>query len=166
MNLTLIQQPAAFAQIANSALNTGATLTAAILQALNENTKFAAVRNEEFYGQYTNGQTVVLPVSPIDGYAYARNELSYLCTPYWTGKLLPDLYGGSFGLPYDLGIDSDGGPIPSSKGYASGPGNLARLQFTVNQSTGVVLTTVTYSGGGGATTDGIVMVMTLARRLR
>jgi len=40
--------------------------------------KFAAVRTEEFWGYYKNGETVALPVSPADGYAYAREELRYV----------------------------------------------------------------------------------------
>jgi len=165
MNLTLSQQPA-FSQVAQSALNTGAVLTAAIMQALNENAKFAVARSEEFYGFYVNGQTVVLPVSPLDGYTYARNELSYLCCPYWTGAMLTALEGGVA----DAGIDSDGGTIPPYRGYASGPGCLTRVQMTVNQSTGVVGSTMTYGlnilGEPVAANDGVVLVMTIARRLR
>ena len=44
---------------------------------ISNNAKFAAVRPETFYGWYRNGETVLLPVSPVDGYAYAREELEY-----------------------------------------------------------------------------------------
>ncbi|MDE2097876.1 MAG: hypothetical protein KGL39_11555 [Patescibacteria group bacterium] len=161
MNLTLSQPPPNFSQIANSSFNTGATLTQAVMQALARCAKFAAVRTEEFYGYYINGQTVVLPVSPIDGYSYARSELSYLCSAYWTGAMLPDTFGSLLG---DAGIDADGGLWPTARGYATGPGQLVRVSMTVNQSTGAVTTSMTY--GGSSTSDGVVLVTTIARRMR
>lgn len=161
MNLTLSKQPANFSQIADSSFNTGATLTQAILQALSNNAKFAAARNEEFYGYYINGQTVVLPVSPLDGYLYSRAELSYICSPYWTAAMLPDTWGTLIG---DNGIDAYGGLAPTARGYATGPGQITRVQQTVDQSTGLVTLATTY--GGGSTTDGVVMVTTIARRMR
>ena len=163
MNLTLTQQPAAFSQIAASSFNTGATLTAALLTRLNENIKFAAARTEEFYGYYINGQTVWLPVSPLDGYQYSRSELSYYGEVYWTAKYLPEMVGTEDGV-WDIGMDTDGGPMPTSRGFASGPGQITRCQLTVNQATGLVSTAVTY--GGSATGDGVLRVTTIARRMR
>ena len=42
--------------------DTGATPSDATLKAALDNGKFAAVRNEQFWGYYKNGETVALPV--------------------------------------------------------------------------------------------------------
>jgi hypothetical protein len=47
------------------------------LQKISNNAKFAAVRPETFCGWYMNGETVVIPTSPVDGYVYVRVELAY-----------------------------------------------------------------------------------------
>ena len=41
---------------------------------------------EFFQGIYNNGQTVDLPISPVDGYQYSRNELLYLWQVYNSGN--------------------------------------------------------------------------------
>ena len=52
---------------------------------LNRNAKFATVRPEFFVTTRTHGQTVALPTSPLDGYAYARAELRYFYIRQDTG---------------------------------------------------------------------------------
>jgi hypothetical protein len=47
------------------------------LQKISNNAKFAAVRSETFYGWYKDGETVLIPTSPVDGYVYVRAELEY-----------------------------------------------------------------------------------------
>lgn len=44
---------------------------------VSENAEFGMVRFEIFSGTYTDGDTVDLPVSPVDGYQYSREELVY-----------------------------------------------------------------------------------------
>lgn len=43
-----------------------------------ENASFGMVRFEVFYGEYKNGDTVNMPISPVDGYNYTRTELMYI----------------------------------------------------------------------------------------
>lgn len=47
------------------------------LQKISNNAKFAAVRPEHFQGYYKQGETVLIPTSPVDGYQYTRLELRY-----------------------------------------------------------------------------------------
>jgi hypothetical protein len=68
-----------FLDLADSALGGGQALADANIQALSRNAKFGAVRCEIIYmGFFVNGNTVPLPVSPVDGYTYARAEVMYL----------------------------------------------------------------------------------------
>lgn len=155
MNLTLTQQPS-FSQVANTGLVTGATLAAADIQAINEDAKFAAVRTEEFYGYYKNGETVALPVSPADGYQYSRTELAYEASLYWTGS-----------SPYGL----NGLIIAPYRGPTSAGGQAIKIGYGVDQATGAVSCAASYAKDGlltveTDTTDGIVMVTTIARRMR
>lgn len=169
MNLTLTK-PSTFSQVAQSTLVTGGALSAASIQGINENAKFAAVRNEEFYGFYSNGTTVVLPVSPADGYQYARDELSYEASLYWSGgtsKLPWNATGGNTGPAVIVA----GQTTPPFRGATSGSGQVIDVAYSVNQATGVVTTAVTYAKDGTlsnltVTTDGILYVVTIARRLR
>ena len=83
--MTLQAQPG-FAEILLAALAYGLPLTAAVLKALNSAVQFAAARTEYFYAYYSDGMTVGLPVSPIDGYPYAREELRYIWSICWTAS--------------------------------------------------------------------------------
>ena len=64
-----------FVDLPDSALQADQPLTDYDLTKISNNAKFAAVRPEVFYGWYKNGEMVSIPVSPVDGYAYARPEL-------------------------------------------------------------------------------------------
>jgi hypothetical protein len=176
MNLTLTK-PSTFSQIAQSGLVTGDTLTAANMQGINENAKFAAVRTEEFYGFYSNGTTVELPVSPADGYEYSRDELTYWASLYWSG-------GTTYG-PWNSGGGNRGsGPAvvvlgaiaPPYRGATSAGGEILSLGYGVDYSSGLVFGAVSYikdgvSGGvmvntPVATTDCILFVVVCAKRQR
>jgi len=118
-----------------------AALASALLQ-LNKNVRFAAVRKEFFVAQYTNGQTVPLPTSSVDGYTYARGELLYL------PSLTSTLSGG---------------------GTRSGGGTIRQFGCSVAPTTGVVATFVNYYINEGAytpTTDGKALVLTVGVRNR
>jgi len=76
MGLTL-QTPPGFADLPNSALAANQPAFAINAAKISENAAFGMVRTEVFNGLYINGDTVALPISPIDGYVYSRNELIY-----------------------------------------------------------------------------------------
>src|SRR5258708_4541263 len=82
-SLTLSAQPG-FTEIPDSAFNAGNAVSQATAQQLNADAKYAAVRNEQFWGFYKNGETVALPTSPADGYNYVRAELTYDWSLYST----------------------------------------------------------------------------------
>lgn len=74
--LTWAIQPGAV-DLPDSSLATDQPLTDYSLTKISNNAKFAAVRPETFFGWYKNGETIRLPLSPVDGYQYARSELEY-----------------------------------------------------------------------------------------
>jgi hypothetical protein len=144
-----------FAEVPDSTFDGGNPASAANFKALNSAAKFAAVRTEEFWGFYKNAETVVLPVSVADGYAYAREELQYTYEIFHTGGAPATPLAGSQVVP--------------GKGAGSGPGNLLAFGFVVGQATGLVVCNVSYYVAGGAqtdTNDGILIVHTCARRQR
>ena len=153
MSLTLSSQPG-FTQIPNSSFQTGSPVSASVMLALNAAAQFAAVRGEQFYGYYRNGETVSLPVSPADGYQYSRAELLYVPSWYCTASA-PSALNGTTTAP--------------TPGATSGAGTVLYTLCDVNESTGLVQTFVAYYKDGGAqsnTNDGILKVMTLALRNR
>lgn len=66
-----------FVDITDQALAADQPLTDYSITKISNNAKFAAVRPETFYGWYRNAETVQLPTSRVDGYAYSRSELEY-----------------------------------------------------------------------------------------
>jgi hypothetical protein len=163
MSLTLSSSPA-FAELIGSTFDAGAVPTAAEFQALNRDAKFAAVRNEQFWGYYANGHTVALPVSPADGYTYSRAELFYEASVVYTGA--PGTFtAGTHTLPTGLF------GLPPAGHATSQPtaGVLLQLStWTVDQATGLVAVGTSYWDGSTQTVsgDGIVMVMVHAQRSR
>ena len=151
MSLTLSAIPG-FTEVADTSFNAGNSASDADMKSLNGDAKFAAVRNEQFWGFYRNGETVALPVSPADGYTYARNELLYLAMWYWTGAATGACNGTQ---------------VPPAQGSTSGGGEVLQSSALVDQGTGLVTTRVDYYDGHTHTTnDGILMVITFAQRLR
>jgi hypothetical protein len=150
MPLSLQTQPG-FTEVPDSAFDAGNPVTSANLKALNAGAKFAAVRNEQFVAEYKHGETVTLPVSPVDGYQYTREELRYSWSVKYTASASRDASG-----------KLQGGPT-------GGPGHLLFMSFDVNQQTGLVSCVVAYHKDGGAqtnTNDGILTVITHAQRNR
>jgi len=122
------------------------------MKQLNADAKFAAVRCEQFWGYYKNGETVALPISAADGYAYSRPELLYSHSWYWTGAATGPCNGTQ---------------TPPPRGATSGQGTLLQLGADVNQLTGAVSTNVSYyKSSESDTNDGILLVVILAQRLR
>jgi hypothetical protein len=75
--LTFSQIPGYF-DIADSAIVGGQPLTDDAIAKISHNAKFGVVRAEQFYmGFYANSNVVPTPTSPVDGYAYTRQECLY-----------------------------------------------------------------------------------------
>jgi hypothetical protein len=108
------------------------------------NSVFGMARTEVFpSGPYQNGDTVPLPVSTIDGYAYSRSELIYV----WTIQ----------------------NTVNKSTGWISAGDSLWYCQWLVDQSTGQVFCDEWYSKSGlipfpSHTNDGTLTVYTIAQR--
>jgi len=153
MSLTLTGGPPTFTEIPDEDLDAGQILTAAILQAINADANWAAVSCEDFWGYYRNRETVALPTSAADGYAYSRMELLYTWEIYDTHPSTGALNGTQ--------------SAPTT-GPPSGPGPILQMGFYVNQSSGLVNCQVSYYQNNSSetdTTDGILLVHTLARRM-
>jgi hypothetical protein len=151
--LELSSEPG-FTEIPENTYDAGNPITAATAKALNANAAFAAVRSEEFWGYYRHGETVALPISDADGYTYAREELRYVWSLYATSPSTGALNGTQ---------DTPSLAAPS------GAGTPLKMLFQVDQDSGAVSCAVNYYKNGGAetpTNDGILVVMTLAKRLR
>jgi hypothetical protein len=150
-SLTLSTAPG-FTAIPAANFDAGNPATDSDLKALRSNAEFAAVRNEQFWGFYRNGETVALPVSPADGYEYARSECLYSWSIYSTG-----------GAPADLG----GTHATPSPGGAAGPGEILQTTALVDQASGVISMGVAYFKTSQTNTlDGILLVITHAQRSR
>lgn len=151
MSLSLSSQPG-FTEVPDASFATGSAASDSAFKSLNDATKFAAVRNEQFRGYYRNGETVVLPVSPVDGYAYSRAECLYSWSWFFTGSAPGPCNG----------IE-----VPPLQGSTTGAGTVLQLNAYVDQSTGAVATTVGYwKTTQQNTTDGILCVVTHAQRQR
>ena len=151
MSLILTSQPG-FTELPDSTFDAGNPLTSAAMKSLNADAKFGAVRNEQFWGYYGNDETITLPVSPVDGYEYARNELIYEFNWYWTGSSPGNLNGTH---------------VAPQRGSTSGQGTLLQMGADINQSTGLVSTKVSYYKTSQMdTTDGILKVTVHAQRSR
>lgn len=151
-SLTLTSAPT-FTEVADDELDPGFVLTQAVMQAINEAVNWAAVSVEDFWGYYKDGEAVVLPVSPADGYTYSREELVYTWEIYDTRPATGALNGTQ--------------SAPST-GAASGAGSILQMGFNVDQTTGDVTCKVDYYQQSAAetdTNDGILLVHTLARRM-
>ena len=113
-------------------------MTDALAKQLSDNAKFGCVRAEIFdMGWFADGNVVPTPVSPVDGYAYARSECLFSLTlgssrqpaaGFVPGQLLfPTLANSDLGsgnlivCPYVLWIDVNTGAI-NVQMYFSGSG--------------------------------------------
>lgn len=151
MSLTLSAQPG-FTEVPDTTFAAGNAASSSAMTALNDDAKFATVRNEQFFGYYRNGETVALPVSPADGYQYAMSELRFSHSWYWTGSATGPCNGTQ---------------TPPPRGATSGSGLVLQLGADVNQATGLVTTLVSYyKSNEDDSTDGILMVITHAQRNR
>jgi hypothetical protein len=112
-NLIMAASPS-YSAITGSTVAQDKPLTQLLAQSLNDNAKFGVVNSECFYlGDYYDGQTVVLPHSPDDGYAYSAAECNFMFSWKWTSQgnssvlLSPPLSNGQLG-PMQCSINSSG----------------------------------------------------------
>lgn len=127
------------------------------LQKISNNAKFGAVRVETFFGWYKDGEIVLIPQSPVDGYVYHREELEY------------DVAASCTRLP----VGGTNGAIakPARANGNSGAGSLFYTEFYVEEKSdavpGLVHCDVSYWDGSNETptNDGFVKVRTIATRL-
>jgi hypothetical protein len=141
----------------DSSLAADQPLTDYSLTKISNNAKFAAVRPETFYGWYRNGETVQLPVSPVDGYHYTRAELEYEIAA-WCSRSPSGATNGALAKPARGDVND-------------APGVLYLMDFWVEEKNeanpGLVHCEVHYwnSGTEVTTNGGCVKVRTIATRL-
>lgn len=117
-----------------------------ILGRISSNAAFGMARLEVFQAWYYDGQTVALPVSPIDGYSYSRDELTYVWGPHLTGN--KDSNWASYGPPWTMwyaayNVDQATGDVSCATGYRGNPDHADRQAHT---------------------NDGVLKVWTIAQR--
>ena len=143
--------------IPDSNLAADQPLTDYTLTKISNNAKFAAVRPETFYGWYKNGETVLLPVSAVDGYHYSRAEVEYEVAA-WCSRA-------------PSGATNGATTKPARQSANAGNGTLFLMDFWVEEKNeanpGFVHCEVHYWNGSteDVTNDGFVKVRTIATRL-
>ncbi len=146
--------PPGFNDLADSLLVQDQPLTDDILTKINHNAKFGVVRIERiFMGFYKHGDTIPLPFSPVDGYAYSQPEITY------------DFELVTTRAPGSGFVSGQATPPVISSNQAA---NLLYWYVDIDDSTGVVTIFVAYYKQGGAetdTNDGIVKVYAECQRL-
>lgn len=148
-----------FVDIPDGNLAADQPLTDYDLTKISNNAKFAAVRPETFYGWYKNGETVMIPVSPVDGYVYARAELEYTVAA-WCSR-----------SPAGGAATNGALTKPARADVNDGPGTLFLMDFWVEEKNetnpGLVHCEVHYWNNGSevSTNGGFVKVRTIATRL-
>lgn len=130
-NLALTASPS-YSAITGSWIGLDKPLTQQLAQGLNDDAKFAVLNHEFFYlGEYTNGQTVILPTSPEDGHHYTSGECKFMLSSRWTsvGSVVPmqapPLAYGQMG-PMKASINGSG-VVSCSVGMIDGNGTLNQL---------------------------------------
>jgi len=148
-----------FVDLADTALAADQPLTDYSLVKISNNAKFAAVRPETFYGWYRDGETVQIPVSPVDGYAYARSELEY------------EIAAQCSRSPAGDAATNGAAAKPARANVNDGSGTLYLMDFWVEEKNeanpGFVHCEVHYWNNGSeiVTNGGFVKVRTIATRL-
>jgi hypothetical protein len=145
-----------FTDIPDSAIAGDVPLTDDSIQKISHNAKYGSVRCEVVYmGFYGHGDTIPAPVSPVDGYQYARAECSFIWSIY-SNRSRAEPYTPGQQLPPP---QANGQP---QNGLYNFPGG-----WDINDLTGVVNLRTSYYSAGGAevvTTDGIIKVFCFAQR--
>lgn len=89
-----------FSEIDESFFMPGNTLRASNVLKIKQNID-EAILTPEFFGptEYADGDTIALPVSPVDGYTYSRDEITYI----WAWSVLRPGTGGGVRIPVFYG---------------------------------------------------------------
>lgn len=132
-----------YADVPDASLSAEDVALGSHISRISSNAAFGLVRTEVFFTLQTDGTTVPLPISPVDGYVYSRNELTYI----W-------------------GIAGTGNP---TTGWLTGPDNLWYCAWLVDQNTGNVSIVEWYRRSGShdnaqQTADGTLIVYTVGQR--
>jgi hypothetical protein len=151
--LTWSSQPG-LVDMQDSTFDQGNPVTDVALKQLNQNAKAGAVRCEVFdMGFYGPGDTVPAPVSPVDGYVYARSECIFM-------------------LEFRSSRQPAGGYTPGQATFPvlansdNGSGNLICVPYILKIDPGSgVITCQVYFSGNGAQSQGTVKVICHAQRL-
>jgi hypothetical protein len=144
-----------FSDLADSAVAAGQPLTDDTMLKISHNAKFGAVRGKLiFMGFYANGNTVLTPIDPDDGYAYARSECQFMAVIYSNRAPAPGFVPGQALPPAQL--DSQPGPLYNFPGG-----------WAINDVTGLVTLWTTYYANGTETVnnDGIIKVYAICSRM-
>ncbi|HEX5481384.1 MAG TPA: hypothetical protein VFZ08_02005 [Terriglobia bacterium] len=142
-----------FFDLADSAIAGNQPLTDDSLQKISHNAKFAAVRCEMIYmGFYGSGDTVPVPVSPVDGYAYSRGECMFIPVFASSRQPAPGFIPGQDTFPALSNVDL-------------GSGGLVVVPYVVDISdaTGFITCQVFFTTGG-AQSQGTVKVYAVCQR--
>lgn len=142
-----------FFDLADSAIAGNQPLTDDSLQKISHNAKFAAVRCEIIYmGFYGSGDTVPVPVSPVDGYAYSRSECMFIPVFASSRQPAPGFLAGQATFPTLANADS----------YQ---GNLVAVPYEldIDDATGVITCNL-YGSTNGSQAQGTVKVYAVCQR--
>jgi hypothetical protein len=138
--------------LADAAIAGDQLLTDDSIQKISHNAKFGAVRCEIIYmGFYAHGNTVPVPASPVDGYAYSPSELSFFWIRFSNRAPGEGFVPGQAERP----VQAD-----------SKSGSLYNVRDDINDVTRVVDIHTTYWANGTETptNDGILKVYALCQR--
>lgn len=92
-----------YVDIPTAEIGAGSVVTDDIMVKLNQNAKMAQIRHEFiFMGYYKNGDTVPVSVSPVDGYQYGRDEVTFDFELYTTRGTTAQFTSGQ-AVPPDFG---------------------------------------------------------------
>lgn len=145
MGLTL-PFPPGYSDLQDSVLVAGNPALSIDIGKIAYNAAFGMARLEVFpTGPYKNGDTVPLPISPIDGYPYSQNEVSYI----WAIQ----------------------NSVDQATGWITGKDSLWYCAWLVDQATGKVFSDEWYRRSGSHyagqhTNDGTLWVWTIGQRQR
>lgn len=157
-----------FTDLAEGVLVAGQPLRESAIQALNNNAKFAAVREECVYmGFFKHGATVPVVTSLIDGYVYSRAEIRYKAILVSTQKATGTFTNGQKTMPTFAVVDSDTTKHLQYHSTTNAIGTFYWLTSDVADASGVAALAVSYYIPGGAetiTADGIVKVLAYCQR--
>ncbi len=129
-----------FSDQPDSSLAAGQFALGSQMAKISGNAALGMCRMEFFQDIYVNGETVALPISPVDGYQYQMNELVFIWGIYSTADV--------------------------NNGWITGPEALWFCNWDVDQETGLVSCTEWYRADGnkGVSNDGHLIVTTVAQR--